>query len=287
MAFDNPSYYLTAYGLAVKHGFRGTEKEWLASLTAYGMAVALGYEGTEEEWLQKLNDPVPGIQIGEVITLPGGSMATVKITGTKDAPILNFGIPRGIGMVDALPLPGGKMQGNINMDSHKVIGLVEPTENDEAVNKEYADAIKKTADGALQRNGGSMEGNILMEGFRVIGIPAPVADDEPASKAYTDKSVKGAKDIANAKCKAVAITVTLYTAGWSSNEQAVDAENVTADEEKCHVIASPVEASWEAYNDAVVRCIAQGDGTLTFGCDDVPESNLTVGVLVLITEDTV
>lgn len=29
---DAPPYYLTAYGIAVKHGFTGTEEEWLASL---------------------------------------------------------------------------------------------------------------------------------------------------------------------------------------------------------------------------------------------------------------
>lgn len=30
--WNNPPYYLTAYGLAVKHGFTGTEKQWLDSL---------------------------------------------------------------------------------------------------------------------------------------------------------------------------------------------------------------------------------------------------------------
>ena len=30
--WDNPPYYLTAYGIAVKHGFRGTEVDWLATL---------------------------------------------------------------------------------------------------------------------------------------------------------------------------------------------------------------------------------------------------------------
>ena len=29
---ENPPYYLTAYGIAVKHGYEGTEEEWLASL---------------------------------------------------------------------------------------------------------------------------------------------------------------------------------------------------------------------------------------------------------------
>ncbi len=28
----NPPYYMTAYGIAVKHGFRGTEEQWLKSL---------------------------------------------------------------------------------------------------------------------------------------------------------------------------------------------------------------------------------------------------------------
>lgn len=30
--YENPPYYLTAYGIARKHGFRGTEEEWLKSL---------------------------------------------------------------------------------------------------------------------------------------------------------------------------------------------------------------------------------------------------------------
>ena len=30
--YDNPPYYLSAYAIAVKHGFTGTEEEWLASL---------------------------------------------------------------------------------------------------------------------------------------------------------------------------------------------------------------------------------------------------------------
>ncbi len=51
--YDNPPYYLSAYGLAVLHGYEGTEEEWLASLQgegAYEQAVAGGYTGTEEEF---------------------------------------------------------------------------------------------------------------------------------------------------------------------------------------------------------------------------------------------
>ena len=41
--YNNPPYYLSAYGLAVKHGFKGTEEEYLASPT--GAAGAAGPTG--------------------------------------------------------------------------------------------------------------------------------------------------------------------------------------------------------------------------------------------------
>lgn len=52
--YDNPPYYLSAYGLAVKRGFRGTESEWLVSLSAYGLACAEGFKGNLKEWLASL-----------------------------------------------------------------------------------------------------------------------------------------------------------------------------------------------------------------------------------------
>ncbi|MBQ8051639.1 MAG: metallophosphoesterase [Bacteroidaceae bacterium] len=55
----------SAYELAVKNGFKGTETEWLASLvgkdgddgkSAYEIAVANGFEGSEETWLASLKE---------------------------------------------------------------------------------------------------------------------------------------------------------------------------------------------------------------------------------------
>lgn len=43
----------SAYEIAVRLGFRGSEEDWLAALP-YTMAVALGYRGTREEWLASL-----------------------------------------------------------------------------------------------------------------------------------------------------------------------------------------------------------------------------------------
>ncbi|MGI6701239.1 MAG: S1C family serine protease [Christensenellales bacterium] len=51
---------ISAYDIAVKNGFSGTEAEWLESLkgkkglSAYEIAVSNGFNGTEEEWLESL-----------------------------------------------------------------------------------------------------------------------------------------------------------------------------------------------------------------------------------------
>ena len=48
---------ISAYEIAVKNGFKGTESEWLESLkgkSAYELAVENGFKGTESEWLESL-----------------------------------------------------------------------------------------------------------------------------------------------------------------------------------------------------------------------------------------
>lgn len=51
---------LSAYEVAVKNGYQGTEEEWLLTLngkSAYELAVELGYTGTEPQWLATLVGP--------------------------------------------------------------------------------------------------------------------------------------------------------------------------------------------------------------------------------------
>ena len=179
-----PQYFITAYEIAVKRGFHGTEEEWLASLTAYYLAQQAGYQGTADEWIAVLNDPVPHIQIGEVTTLPGGSEATASLSGDKRYPKLNLGIPRGIGMVDALALIGGQMKGNIDMNGFFIGNLPTPKEDGHAVNKEYVDKRLKK-DGSEK-----MEGNLDMAGHAVRNLSDPTEDDEATCKGYVDKRLK-------------------------------------------------------------------------------------------------
>ena len=72
-------------------------------------------------------------------------------------------------------------------------------------------------------------------------------------------------------------TVTLTTT-WSSKTQTVSVTGVTASNT---VIITPTPASYNAYCEYGVYCSAQSSGTLTFTCDEVPTSSLTVNVLIL------
>lgn len=52
--------FISAYSIAVRNGFKGTESEWLESLegpagkSAYELAVDAGFEGTIDEWLSQI-----------------------------------------------------------------------------------------------------------------------------------------------------------------------------------------------------------------------------------------
>ena len=73
-------------------------------------------------------------------------------------------------------------------------------------------------------------------------------------------------------------TVTLSTSGWSANAQTASVADVAADS---IVVVAPAPASRKAYIEADVYCSAQGNGTLTFRCEDVPSAALAVNVQII------
>lgn len=301
----NPNYFLTAYEIAVKHGFRGTEEEWLTSLTAFYLARKAGFQGTEEEWLKALNDPVPAIRIGSVTTLEGGSEATATITGDKKNPVLNLGIPRGLGMLDALPLIGGTMRGVLNMNGFAVENVPKPSKDHHAANKEYVDdrlkkdgteamtgpldmgekaiknlpkpsedhhaANKEYVDERLKKDGTeAMKGPLNMEGNAVNNLPTPINDRQAANKGYVDS-------------KHLFRTVALPISGWSAGApytQTVVVEGILeTDEPHWGLVRSGDTAARIAQKEAfsVIDDLDTADGSVTFTCDEEkPEVDLTI-----------
>lgn len=78
--------------------------------------------------------------------------------------------------------------------------------------------------------------------------------------------------------KANGVAVTLPAPGWSNNEQTVYVDGVTA---TSNVVATYAPSSRDAYNGAGVYLAGQGDGTLTFACDDTPGEQITANILML------
>lgn len=76
----------------------------------------------------------------------------------------------------------------------------------------------------------------------------------------------------------VAKTATLAAASWASKKQTVSVSGVTAGS---HVIIAPDPAYYVAYSESMVRCVTQAAGSLTFQCEDVPATALTVNILIV------
>lgn len=115
-------------------------------------------------------------------------------------------------------------------------------------------------------------------------VTAPkIADGAVTAEKIANSSVTKAKLAANATHSSA--TGTLTVAGWTTDEeseittQTISVPGVTATNT---VLVAPAPASLTAYGEAAVYCSAQADGTLTFICEDVPEVELTVNVIILV-----
>ena len=77
-----------------------------------------------------------------------------------------------------------------------------------------------------------------------------------------------------------AATVTLSANAWSGNSQTINVSNVTAGS-LVTVAPVPTALNRTAYLEAGVYCSAQGAGTLTFVCEDVPSVSLNVNIQII------
>lgn len=95
-------------------------------------------------------------------------------------------------------------------------------------------------------------------------------------KTINNQSLLGSGDIAISGGTPTAYTVVLTVAGWSNGSQTVTANGVTSGNS---VIVTPAPTSMNDYAEANVICTNQGTNSLTFTCENTPESAITVNVL--------
>ena len=74
--------------------------------------------------------------------------------------------------------------------------------------------------------------------------------------------------------------VTLSSSGWSSNTQTVTVNGVLADESTQEIMVMPAMSDMTAYHEAGVRATAQAANSLTFTCNTVPATNVSVYIVI-------
>lgn len=106
------------------------------------------------------------------------------------------------------------------------------------------------------------------DGSKITSVGTPVNGSDGANKAYVDSKAP------------TPVPVTLTTSGWSSNTQTVTVSGVSATETAQLITPTPAIASQSAYYEAGIMCTNQAANSLTFTCQTVPTSNLTVYVVI-------
>lgn len=152
----------------------------------------------------------------------------------------------------------------------------------------------------LQLTGGTMTGAIMASFGQDFGIHFPVDIESnsitigsggPAFSVSATNNVEvyseptTANGVANksyvdSKAPLPPVPVTLTTSGWSSNTQTVTVSGVVASETAQLITPTPAIASQSAYYEAGIMCTGQAANSLTFTCQTVPTSNLTVYVVI-------
>ena len=109
-----------------------------------------------------------------------------------------------------------------------------------------------------------------------------------AKKAGTDAQAEAieamnaatdAQNTADGKASKVSTNVTLLKTGWTSNQQTVTCNGVTAND--TDVIVSPIPTHYEPYAEYKILCTKQNSNALTFTCAETPEVDISVNVLIL------
>lgn len=147
---------------------------------------------------------------------------------------------------------------NFSMSGKKITNLGDPTNNNDAVTLEYLKA-RASSYALTEASVGKVLTGCIFNG----NVYADWVD--PSSGGST----------------ATLSTVTLTSSGWSGdNTQTVSVPGVLADETKQLIQPVAATSSKEAYELYGVSCTGQAADSLTFTCLALPESDLTVYVVI-------
>lgn len=179
-----------------------------------------------------------------------------RLTGLKTPVASNEATPKSY--VDTqlstkLTTPTGTQGQLLGFTADNTVGAVDAPES--GLTQEQAD------ERYLQLTGGTLTGALTLNG-------EPTEDLQAAPKQYVDA------------LKPLVRTITLTTSGWSSNTKTVGVPGVAPSETAQLITPVPNITSQSAYYEAGIMCTGQAANSLTFTCQTVPTSNLTVYVVI-------
>lgn len=171
-----------------------------------------------------------------------------------------------------LQLTGGTLAGDVDMGQN-------PIRNVSTIFGGTAFAIRSggsTTVNASMLNISTSDGTYISGGLTSSAIDATnitvsnvgSGDTAVPNKAYVDSK------------SPTSVTITLSSSSWSSNTQTVTVSGVSATETAQLITPTPAIASQSAYYEAGIMCTGQAANSLTFTCQTVPTSNLTVYVVI-------
>lgn len=149
-----------------------------------------------------------------------------------------------------------KFLGNNSIDTEKPVALKniltpDPEDGDYAANVEYVNTQLSTKLTTPTGTAGQLLG-------------------------FTSDNTVGAVDSKSP----TSVAITLSSSSWSNNTQTVTVSGVSATETEQLITPTPAIASQSAYYEAGIMCTGQAANSLTFTCQTVPTSNLTVYVVI-------
>ena len=167
---DFPSYFITAYGMAVRYGgFNGTVEEWLESLrgpqgdtgkSAYQYAREAGYSGTEEQFREsQLNN---GKTAYEYACEGGytGTAAEFRVKMAKEYASANHHHDNSYAPKDH------NHDTNYSPKNHNHDENYAPKNHDHDAS--YASKVHNHDDDYLKKSGGSVTGDLTMDGGALV-----------------------------------------------------------------------------------------------------------------------
>lgn len=239
---------ISAYGIAVKNGFCGTEAEWLKTLEMSPEEV----DAAVADYLTK--NPVA---IDDTLSITGEA-ADAKATGDAIAAL------RKASEDSVTDHVSHKNNPHEVTKTHVGLGRVDNTPDAE---KPVSAAQAKAIDDAKT------------EAINVANNAQTAANNAQTTADNAQTAADEAMSLARSReAQHQSVEITLLEDGWIENSQVVSVSGVTA---LGTVIISAAPANYDEYCEAGVRCVAQTDGVLTFKCNDVPKVPLAVNVVIM------